>query len=132
MASHIIGKDEPPVYTDSGAGEKGYEDTHIDLNSNLSAKIKNPLAGVPRGKLLADVEEFARTHELEEITGLLQKGALVAQDPAEFETVEGLTDQERESLRNEVIHKWRQPRSLYMTVILCSVGAAVQYVPPRL
>ncbi|KAK5237621.1 hypothetical protein LTR16_012515, partial [Cryomyces antarcticus] len=67
--------------------------------------IKNPLAGVPRGKLLADVEEFARTHELEEITGLLQKGALVAQDPAEFETVEGLTDQERESLRNEVIHK---------------------------
>ncbi|TKA76777.1 hypothetical protein B0A49_05567 [Cryomyces minteri] len=126
MTSHVAGKDQSPVYVDSGPGEKGYEETHIDLNSNLSAKIKNPLAGVPREKLLADVEEFARTHELEDITGLLQKGALVAQDPAEFETVEGLTDQERDSLRNEVIHKWRQPRSLYMTVILCSIGAAVQ------
>lgn len=57
---------------------------------------------------------------------LLQKGALVAQDPPSFESVEELDEAERDALRNEVLHKWRQPVALYFTVILCSIGAAVQ------
>ena len=57
---------------------------------------------------------------------MLQKGALVAQDPPAFESIDDLTEVERDALRNEVLHKWRQPRALYFTVILCSVGAAVQ------
>lgn len=57
---------------------------------------------------------------------LLQKGALVAQRPDAFEDVGDLDDSEREALRNETLHKWRQPTALYFTVILCSVGAAVQ------
>lgn len=75
---------------------------------------------------MRDVEEFAEEYGLQDITPLLKKGALVAQNPGEFENVEGLVDDERDCLRNEVVHKWRQPRALYMTVILCSVGAAVQ------
>lgn len=59
-------------------------------------------------------------------TALLQKGALVAQDPPAFEQVAELDEVERDALRNEVLHKWRQPRALYFTVILCSIGAAVQ------
>ena len=57
---------------------------------------------------------------------LVQKGALVAQNPPAFEQIAELEDSEREALRNEVLHKWRQPKALYVTVILCSVGAAVQ------
>ena len=57
---------------------------------------------------------------------LLQRGALVAQDPPAFEQISELEEHERDALRNEVLHKWRQPWSLYFTVILCSVGAAVQ------
>lgn len=57
---------------------------------------------------------------------LIQRGALVAQNPATFEEISELEESEREALRNEVLHKWRQPRALYITVILCSVGAAVQ------
>jgi len=57
---------------------------------------------------------------------LLKKGALVAQDPPAFEQIHELDDVERDALRNEVLHKWRQPVALYFTVILCSVGAAVQ------
>lgn len=72
------------------------------------------------------VAEFAQTTALTEHTTLLQKGALVAQNPAHFESVPGLTDVEVEALRDEVIHKWRQPYAMYFTVILCSVGAAVQ------
>lgn len=57
---------------------------------------------------------------------LVQRGALVAQNPPAFEQIAELEDSEREALRNEVLHKWRQPKALYVTVILCSVGAAVQ------
>ena len=60
---------------------------------------------------------------------LLQKGALVAQDPINYEDIQGeyaLDDAEVEDLRNEVIYKWRHPKSLYFTIILCSIGAAVQ------
>ena len=89
-------------------------------------RIKNPLAGISHQTLMRDVEEFAQEFQLNEIVPLLKKGALVAQNPAEFESVEGLQEDELEALRNEVIHKWRQPRALYFTVILCSVGAAVQ------
>ena len=57
---------------------------------------------------------------------LLKKGALVAQDPPAFEQIPELDEVERDALRNEVLHKWRQPGALYFTVILCSIGAAVQ------
>lgn len=61
-----------------------------------------------------------------EILPELKKGALVARDPAEFETVADLTETEITALRNEVLHKWRQPKQLYFTIVLCSIGAAVQ------
>ncbi|KAJ9627842.1 hypothetical protein H2203_003060 [Taxawa tesnikishii (nom. ined.)] len=116
-----------PVHRDSGSeNEKGFDKEHVNLNSNKDAKIKNPLAGIPYERLMSNVDEFAQTHGLTDIATELRQGALVAQDPANFETVEGLSDSDKEALRDEVIHKWRQPRAMYMTVILCSVGAAVQ------
>ncbi|KAF2083724.1 galactose-proton symport [Saccharata proteae CBS 121410] len=117
------------VYEKSVTGH--VEDTEtasddINLNANVSAKIKNPLAGIPKDVLLGQVSDFARDRNMTDIEDLLKRGAQVAQNPSEFETIEGLTESEGEALRNEVLHKWRQPRSLYFTVILCSIGAAVQ------
>ncbi|KMU79773.1 arabinose-proton symporter [Coccidioides immitis RMSCC 3703] len=106
------------------AGLEG--DEKIDLNSNVSGRIKNPLAHIPKHRLLRDVEEFANKNGLDDILPNLQKGALIAKDPANFETVEGITEEEIEVIRDEVVHKWRQPRPLYYTIILCSIGAAVQ------
>lgn len=85
---------------------------------------------------MRDVSAFATEHGLEEATGLLQRGALVAQDPANFESVKELTEEEKEHLRFEISHKWKHPNALYMTIIICSIGAAVQgwdqvrYFPP--
>ncbi|KAL2385157.1 hypothetical protein RJZ90_001453 [Blastomyces dermatitidis] len=98
----------------------------INLNANLSAKIKNPLADIPNPTLLRDVKEFAQRFGLEDVLPILQRGALVAKDPANFENVEGITDDEVDAIRNEVLHKWRQPKPLLYTIILCSIGAAVQ------
>jgi len=106
--------------------EKGRGAEEIDLNRNISAKIRNPLAGIPRATLMKQVEMFATEQGLTDITPLLQKGALVAQDPARFEHLTELDEQERDVLREERTHKWRQPFALYATIVTCSIGAAVQ------
>ncbi|OTB04601.1 hypothetical protein M426DRAFT_73383 [Hypoxylon sp. CI-4A] len=59
----------------------------------------------------------------------MRKGALVAQDPTGFEDIKGsdaLNVEEIDVLRQEITHKWRVPRLLYLTIITCSIGAAVQ------
>ena len=76
--------------------------------------------------LMADVEEFANDKGLTDIIPVLKKGALVAQNPAAFEEIELLDDDDREALRQEKAHKWRHPMALYFTIIVCSIGAAVQ------
>ncbi|KAI8285330.1 hypothetical protein K4K60_001345 [Colletotrichum sp. SAR11_57] len=101
----------------------------VDLNDNKEAKIKNPLLGINRSELLRDVEHFARDKGLDEYLPMLKKGALVAQDPTGYEEIDGteaLEADEIQVLRDEVLHKWRIPKILYLTIITCSIGAAVQ------
>ncbi|OQE28277.1 hypothetical protein PENSTE_c003G07457 [Penicillium steckii] len=106
--------------------EKGHHVEQVNLQSNVSAKIKNPLADLSQAQVLRDVEEFANQYQVTDILPDLKKGALVARDPEGFETIPDLTESEVTALRDEVLHKWRQPKSLYFTIILCSIGAAVQ------
>lgn len=75
---------------------------------------------------MTDVETFAKSHGLDDKVEMLKKGALIAQDPSNFDSLEQLDDTEKEVLRHEAAHRWSHPLSLYMTIILCSIGAAVQ------
>lgn len=75
--------------------------------------------------MLADVERFATEKGLTEHVHLLKKGALVAQDPGNYENMD-LEGDEKEALRIEVTRKWKHPVLLYTTIIICSIGAAVQ------
>lgn len=100
------------------------EIVHTRLTNDV--RITNPLADVPKDLLMKDVEEFAAEHSLQDIIPELKKGALVAQNPAGFEELDELSEAEKESLRYEVLHKWSHPWQLYVTVIVCSIGAAVQ------
>lgn len=75
---------------------------------------------------MQDVEDFSSSHGLQEILPLLRKGALAAQSPHLFETMPDFDDQEREQLRDEITHRWRQPKILYFTIILNSIAAAIQ------
>ena len=74
---------------------------------------------------MRDVEHFARINNLHDALPSLRKGALIAQDPGAHEDVE-LDDEERDAIRTEVLQKWKQPMALYMTIFICSIGAAVQ------
>jgi len=88
--------------------------------------VSNPLVGVPHETLMRDVEDFAREHDLEDIVDHLKKGALVAQDPNGYDNIAMLVEEDRQHLRFEQEHKWKHPFQLYVTIIVCSIGAAVQ------
>lgn len=75
---------------------------------------------------MADVEAYANKFDLNDILPLLKKGALVAQNPRSFESIEELNEGERQALREEVTHRWKHPWALYFTIILNSIAAAIQ------
>ncbi|KAI0583419.1 Sugar-tr multi-domain protein [Pyrenophora tritici-repentis] len=77
-------------------------------------------------QLLKNVTAFAQTHDLTSVEPLLIKGALVAQSPALFEDIEELDEDDKTALREEITHRFKLPRTLYMTVILNSIAAAIQ------
>ncbi|KAK6597598.1 hypothetical protein H4I96_08550 [Botrytis cinerea] len=106
--------------------EHAHPSTHVDLNKNVTAKIQNPLAGLSEETIIRDVGEFAQANDLNHILPLLEKGALVASDPENFENVDRLEEDEKAALRYEAAHRWSHPRTLYLTIITCSIGAAVQ------
>ena len=59
----------------------------IAMTQNLTGEIKNPLVGLSKEELMADVEEFAKKNDMMDELPLLRKGALVAQNPADFENL---------------------------------------------
>ncbi|KAK6083631.1 hexose transporter [Seiridium cupressi] len=121
-----------PSYESAGPIEKGRRHSTVaaeDINENINARISNPLKGLPQEEVFARVEEIVETSGLQAEREMLRKGALVAQEPEKYEEIKGeyaLTTEEIDWLRLEVSHKWRVPKLLYMTIITCSIGAAVQ------
>lgn len=75
---------------------------------------------------MRDVEDFAHEKDLVEIVDLLKKGAMVAQNPHRASEIQALSEDERAALHKERSHRWSHPTALYFTIILCSIGAAVQ------
>ncbi len=61
-----------------------------------------------------------------DILPLLRKGALVAQNPLGIDDIPELDESDRVPLRNEITHRWRHPKTLYFTIILNSIAAAIQ------
>ncbi|KAK1240578.1 hypothetical protein MKX07_004606 [Trichoderma sp. CBMAI-0711] len=97
------------------------------LTDNLEGEIRNPLKGIPRETLFANVRDFHRSKGLpNDILPLLEKGALVAQNPAGFESLNELDEEEKRALREEVTHRWKHPWALYYTIGLSSIAAAIQ------
>ncbi|KAL8855821.1 MAG: hypothetical protein Q9178_007536 [Gyalolechia marmorata] len=98
----------------------------VDLNCNVEALIENPLNHLTPEQLQRDVRAFTREKGLDEYAELLERGAQIAKDPQFFEAISGVTDREKQALRDERSRRFRQPRALYLTIVICSIGAAVQ------
>ncbi|KAI1373760.1 hypothetical protein F4677DRAFT_188462 [Hypoxylon crocopeplum] len=93
-----------------------------------SAKLENPLAGLTPDQLGDRGEEFCRIHGItdEEDIRAFRLGAMIAGNMNKYDTVDGLTDREREVLDREITHKWSNPTMLYAVIVICSLCAAVQ------
>ncbi|KAF9529267.1 hypothetical protein CPB83DRAFT_927280 [Crepidotus variabilis] len=109
--------------TNRGGSPEGEK---VNLTNNVNAKIQNPLYGIPHDKLLQQVDEFAEENDMQEILPLLRKGALLAQNPSNPQSIQELDADDLATIQREITHKWHQPKDLYLTVLLCSVAAAVQ------
>lgn len=81
--------------------------------SHLNAVFENPLAGIPRDRLMQDVQEFCLRFNLMDDLETFQKGALISQNPEAATTMPELNEFEKESLIREHTHKWSQPWQLY-------------------
>ena len=102
-------------------------DVAAQLAEAYEGEIRNPLKGMPRQQLLDDVARFRIEKGLpEDILPYLEKGALVAQNPAGFEHLEELEEAEKQAIREEVTHRWKHPWALYYTIVLNSIAAAIQ------
>ena len=99
---------------------------HSRAKSNSLRRIKNPLKGIPKEQLLADVDAFANANGMSDMLDLLRKGALVAQSPSRFNSIKELDDDEREALLVESTSRWKHTKTLYLTIILNSIAAAIQ------
>ncbi|KAI5481021.1 sugar transporter [Pseudohyphozyma bogoriensis] len=104
------------------------EHEHLDrpYHGVVAGKLMNPLAGISRQQLMRDVEIFAQQKGLEDRLDMLKKGALLSQEPMEYDSIDILSQEEKDSIRYEHANKWSHPFTLYATVFLCSVGAATQ------
>ena len=92
----------------------------------ISAKFENPLENVSREKLEQDVHEFCQEYDMNDDFDMIMKGALVAQRPHAYDSMNELTPDEKNALEREHTHKWRQPLMLYWLVSMSSMAACVQ------
>ncbi|GAA5934970.1 hypothetical protein JCM10213_007911 [Rhodosporidiobolus nylandii] len=111
-----------------GGGRSGKADPRQRQNALLS----NPLINKSEGDLFRDVDDFVeRNPGLADIRELLYKAALVAQDRDNFERLPQLSEEEKQVLREEKTHRFRQSKMLYYQIFMCSMGAVVQGVRLR-
>ena len=96
------------------------------VQRNIDAKIRNPLLGLTRAELRAQVEQFCIANNFSEREELFQKAAILAQNPTHFEDIVELTEEDKQHLRTEQSHRWRLPRALYLCIAVVSLGSAVQ------
>ncbi|KAI9866733.1 MAG: hypothetical protein M1813_000675 [Trichoglossum hirsutum] len=106
-----------------------------------SGLIPNPLVRLTIDELMNKVDEFAQqAHWPVRDLRLLKRGAILARDPHGFRdkydipnesrdaysSLRDLEEDELESLENEVLHRWRQPKALHWVVVLGSISTVVQ------
>lgn len=84
-----------------------------------SAKLENPLAGLSQAELAQRGEEFSRKHGFaeEEDIRAFRLGAMIAGNMNKYDTVEGLTEREKDVLDREITHKWSNPTMLYAVIV---------------
>lgn len=89
--------------------------------ASTAALLRNPLEGMTKDEILADVDHFVTEKGLTEDQEWFRKGGLLAQvnnTPYAFEQLTEINEEEKAILRKELTHRWAQPFTLYF---LCTL-----------
>ncbi|KAI7080493.1 hypothetical protein KC327_g243 [Hortaea werneckii] len=108
-------------------------------NSDAVFRVDNPLLRLRNAEAGTYGKKFARAYQMANLEGVFERAAKVARDPLEWESVPGLTADERQSIsdsedegRNFAFGLlktngfWGQPKQLQVTIITLCVAAVVQ------
>lgn len=129
-SSHRISSASTPAHNEDEEDERlaGISDEAERTRRKLNLKLANPLGNFSVERVGDMGEQYCREHALGETEDVraFRLGAMVAKDPNMFRDIEGLTEDEIKVFSNELEHKWRQPKKLYLVILLCSLCAAVQ------
>jgi hypothetical protein len=107
----------------------GSSDDIDRIRERVNERLANPLAGYTHEELASMGEEFARRYiarPYDDDIAAFRLGAVCAQDPTRSDSVAGLSDRDRDILREEFTNRWKQPRLLYLLIVVCSICATVQ------
>lgn len=96
----------------------------VDLISNTNARLANPLGDLTDKECMDNAAAFAQANGLP--VDVFRKGGLLAKRPTKFESMENLSEEDKQKLRDEIKFPYRQPKVLYHLVVACSIAAAVQ------
>ena len=72
------------------------------------------------------LDHFVEKNGLHQHHAVFQRAAALLQGDTPIAQVPGITTEESRALQNEVERKWAQPKMLYFTVFICSLGAVLQ------
>jgi len=103
----------------SAAGGPRHLDKETAERLEQNQKIANPLAGVSREQLARMGEEYCRDNGIndEDDIRAFRIGAMIAGDMNKYDTVPGLTAEEKEVIDRETTHKWSNPGMLYWVIV---------------
>ena len=96
-----------PINEKRAEGSDEHIERRSESNNSTSntAKAENPLARDSANELTNAASQFAKEHQLEHLADDIRKGAFLAQNPSGWNTMDvGLTEDERDALRDEVEH----------------------------
>lgn len=95
--------------------------------------MENPLAGFSREQVTRLADEFCAKHGFtdDEDLRVFRLGAAIAGNDFQWDTIDGLRDDEKVALRTEVDHKWRaNPKKLYGVIVVC-VSMPITLLPMK-
>lgn len=117
---------EDKLFQKSQAEHAEHAESFTDEKGRPQQQSLSVLAHLTEAQVFADVEQFCHDHGFVDQIDLFKRAARVAHNPHEIATLPDLTDDERRICIEEHTHKWRHPIMMYLTIFICSIGAATQ------
>ncbi|KAK8052680.1 hypothetical protein PG996_011981 [Apiospora saccharicola] len=114
---------------------RGYDALRVaddvdDISSRTTSQSDPSINGLPQCARTpiqdAVVDDFVKQHGLSGNIDLFVRAGILLQADCPVDQIPNITDAELQALELETDRKWKQPKTLYFTILVCSIGAIEQ------